>query len=364
MRHTVLVTQWTLRVLTGFALLALIMSGGALGARAWAQSRSAEDFAIPVPPGVHQEMFIRIGGVEQWVTIRGRDRRNPVLVIVGGNGGPTGSSMTPLVRTFLPWERDYTVVQWDHRGAGKTFVRNGKQVGPELTFDRLAADGLELVDEVRRRLGKRKVVLLGIDYGSTVAVKMIKARPDAFAAYVAAGQVTNATGERERFFYERNLRLAKAAGDVEGVAALNAAGPPPYADAEKRKAAQAVAARYRPPNPKNQVQDVLTAPNWALEDVMSIPAAGAASDQHLWPEWRRFDFRSLEGRIPVPVVMITGEDNDIDPTPLAKAWLERIEAPSKVFAPIPVAGNHAMETHTLEFLDRLNRYVRPLTPAD
>jgi len=356
--------HWILRGVAGLALMALLVGGGALGARAWAQTRNADAFAIPSPPGIDEEAFLRIGGVDQWVTIRGRDRANPVIVIVGGNGGPTGSSMTPFVRTFLPWERDYTLVQWDHRGAGKTFAHNGKQVGPELTFDRLTADGLDLVDQVRRRLGKRKVVLLGVDYGSTVAVKMLKARPEAFSAYVAAGQVTNTTGARERFFYDRNLRLAKAAGDADGVAALTAAGPPPYADPQKAKAAQAVAARYRPPNPKGQVEEVLSAPHWTLDDAISIRPAGLASDQFLWPEWKRFDFSALEGRIPVPVVMITGEDNDIDPTPLAKAWLDRIDAPSKVFAPIPVAGNHAMETHTQEFLDRLNRYVRPLAVKD
>jgi pimeloyl-ACP methyl ester carboxylesterase len=331
-----------------------------LGTRAWAQARNADDFAITVPPGVQEEGFVTLGEVEQWVTIRGRDRRNPVLVIIGGNGGPTGSSMTPLVRTFLPWERDYTLVQWDHRSAGKTFVHNGKSVGPELTFDRLTADGLELVEHLQRRLGVRKVVLLGLDYGSTVAVKMLKAQPELFSVYVAAGQVTNTTGSRERFFYERNLRLASAAGDTEGVAALTAAGPPPHANPALGKAAGAVAARYRPPNPKIQIQEILTAPHWTLEDVASIPEAGNASDKHLWPEWRRFDFRTLEGPIAVPVVMIMGEDNDIDPTPYAKAWLDRIEAPNKVFAPIPVAGNHALETHTLEFLDRLNRHVRPL----
>jgi pimeloyl-ACP methyl ester carboxylesterase len=352
--------RWTIRFLIGLSLITTLGSAGALGTRAWAQARNADDLAITVPPGVQEETFVTLGGVEQWVTVRGRDRRNPVLLVVGGNGGPTGSSMTPLARTFMPWERDFTLVQWDHRGAGRTFVHNGKRVGPELTFDRLTTDGLQLVEHLQRRLGVRKVVLLGLDYGSTVAVKMIKARPELFSVYVAAGQVTSTTGARERFFFERNLRLATAAGDTEGVAALTAAGPPPHADPELGKAAQAVAARYRPPNPKNQIQEILAAPHWSLEDISSIPAAGVASDKRLWPEWRRFDFRTLEGRIAVPVVMIMGEDNDIDPTPHAKAWLDRINAPKKVFAAIPVAGNHAPETHTLEFLDRLNRHVRPL----
>src|SRR5689334_5839881 len=110
-------------------------------AAAWAQPKP--DPVDEPPGGVREEQFVRLGGVEQWVTIRGRDRRNPVLVIVGGNGGPTGATLSPFVKTFLPWERDFTLVQWDHRGAGKTFAHNGGQVGPELTFDRLAADGLE-----------------------------------------------------------------------------------------------------------------------------------------------------------------------------------------------------------------------------
>lgn len=343
-----------------FCALSGVALSGAFGARAWAQAGQAEVFAIPTPPGIQEEQFVRIGGLEQWVTIRGRDRGNPVLIIIGGNGGPTGSSMTPFVRTFLPWERDYTLVQWDHRGAGKTFVRNGKQVGSDLTFDRLTRDGLELTEYVRQRVGVSRVILLGVDYGSTVAVKMIKARPDLFSVYVAAGQVTDATGKRERFFYDRVVRLATKAGDTEGLRVLLDAGPQLFKDPAKQKAVRDVTSRYRPPNPTDQVQQVLSAPHWSLEDALSIQAAGVASDRYLWPEWRGFDFSTLEGVIKVPVVVIMGEDNDIDPTPMAKAWLERIEAPTKVFATIPVAGNHAMETHTLEYLSLLNTHVRPI----
>jgi len=328
-----------------------------------AAAQSPPDPYDEPPGGVREEQFVRRGGVEQWVTIRGRDRRNPVLVIVGGNGGPTGSTMSPFVKTFLPWERDFTLVQWDHRGAGKTFAHNGRQVGPELTFERLTADGLELVDYVRGRLGKRKVVLLGVSYGSTVAVKMIKARPDLFSVYVAAGQVTDAKGGRRKFYYDRMVRLANARGDTEALGVLAGVGPDWLDDPAQRAAMMKIVPRYRPPNPQGQAAEVLAAPHWTLADAAAIAAGGAASDKYLWPEWQRFDFSTLEGRIPVPVVMITGEDNDADPTPMAKAWLDRIRAPRKVFAPIPVAGNHAMETHTAAFLERLDRYVRPLALA-
>jgi hypothetical protein len=62
-------------------------------------------------------MFVKIGGIYQWVTIRGQDRENPVMLIM--HGGP-GVATSPLALYTLGWERDFTLVQWDQRGAGKT----------------------------------------------------------------------------------------------------------------------------------------------------------------------------------------------------------------------------------------------------
>ncbi len=40
------------------------------------------------------------------------------------NGGPA-EAQSPLLREFRPWEQAFTVVNWDQRGAGKTYGRNG-----------------------------------------------------------------------------------------------------------------------------------------------------------------------------------------------------------------------------------------------
>src|SRR5262249_53480421 len=71
---------------------------------------------------VEDAWFIRIGGIEQWVTIRGDDRRNPVVLLL--HGGP-GDVQSPFVSTYTPYEKDFVLVQWDQRGAGQTFARNG-----------------------------------------------------------------------------------------------------------------------------------------------------------------------------------------------------------------------------------------------
>jgi pimeloyl-ACP methyl ester carboxylesterase len=344
-------------------LLAMIL-GGALAWRAVLQHRNAQAFAIPEPKGVAQARFIRLGGVEQWVTIRGRDRHNPVLLMVGGDGAGIGATMSPLTGAFLPWERDFTLVTWDQRGSGKTFQRAGRTLGPDATIDRIAADGIELAERLRGDLHKRKIVLLGASFGSTVAVRMAEARPDLFSAYVAAYQVAGSRTDRERFFYRRLEGLVRAKGDPAEIAALRYSGADPLRDPKAAPAIYKVAARYRPPNPTDQVRQVLTNPDWSLVDATAIKAGYAASDRRLLAAWDATDWQALGSRLVIPVVVIQGEDNDIAPLAMTEAWLARIPAPVKVAAAIPGAGGHAMETHNAAFLERLNRYVRPLALAE
>src|SRR5262245_14493007 len=109
----------------------------------------AKSLTITSPNGIDEHGFVCIGGIEQWISIRGEDRSNPVLLLVHGGPGSIYSIFTPLLRF---WEPHFTIVQWDQRGAGKTFRRNGKVGSGELTLDRLARDGIELAEYLRAYL--------------------------------------------------------------------------------------------------------------------------------------------------------------------------------------------------------------------
>ena len=354
------------RTLRRFPLLmfvAVVMAASsALGQSAGSASGP---IALATPNGLIEESLVEIGGIKQWVTIRGADRANPVLLIVGGTqvDGP-GAILSPYVRTFQPWEKDFTVVQWDPRGTGKTFVAAGKTIGPDLTIDRLVQDGIELSQYLSARLGKKKIVLLGVNFGSTVSVKMIMARPALFSAYVAAGQIANPRTERERFGYQRLMRLATAANDEASLADLKFAGADVWREPRnpaRIAAFQRVFVKYRPPVPANPMQEALGAPHWTMDDLLAAQAAGAQNERALGRAWgESFDYASLGPRLRVPVFVIQGEEATSAPAPLAKAWLDGLKAPRKVFVTIPVAGNHALETHTAEFLVLLDRYVRPV----
>src|SRR5271166_3391924 len=110
---------------------------------------------------IDEGLFVEIHGVQQWITIRGNDLNNPVLLMVGGPGAPL-SSMAPF---FAPWEKDFTIVQWDQPDAGAAGA---------LTLDRIERDGVAVMEFVARRLHMDKIVVLGFSGGSIIGLKMVK----------------------------------------------------------------------------------------------------------------------------------------------------------------------------------------------
>ena len=118
------------------AVIALVAMVAAYGA--WAYAR---EMAIDTPNGINEAGYVRIGGVDQWIQIRGADRRNPVLLWV--NGGP-GLSVIPNTPLYPGWEKYFTVVMWDQRGAGRTFEKYGTSLVPTMSIARMTQDGLEV----------------------------------------------------------------------------------------------------------------------------------------------------------------------------------------------------------------------------
>jgi pimeloyl-ACP methyl ester carboxylesterase len=144
-------------ILSGAAGVIAASAVGGLAYRKARQRRVAKALEITAPNGIAEQRFVKVGGIDQWIQLRGEDRDNPALLVLhGGPGWPNAVFTLPL----RPWEQHFTVVQWDHRGAGKTLRRTGKADSGEMTFDCRVADAVELIEFLCRHLGVDKVVLL------------------------------------------------------------------------------------------------------------------------------------------------------------------------------------------------------------
>jgi len=135
------------------------------------------DVAIRIDPtrGIDEETFAPIGGIDQWVSMRGENRENPVVLLL--HGGPRMASSFLPRNYFASWTRDFTVVRWDQRGAGRTYGRSGP-LTQGITVDRMAQDGVEVAEFLRAKLHKRKIVLVGLSWGSMLGAKIAHTRPD------------------------------------------------------------------------------------------------------------------------------------------------------------------------------------------
>src|SRR5436190_4073833 len=174
------------------------------------RNRNAQDYSITGQDAIDEAKYVQVGGIEQWITIRGEDRKNPVLLFL--HGGPGDATNPWGYAGFRSWLKHFTVVQWDQRGAGRTLGKNGPSLAPTITIDRMAQDGIELTELLRKTLQKEKIVLVGHSWGSILGVFMVKARPDLFHAFVGTGQVAD-PAKNYAVAYDALLKKAERLGD-------------------------------------------------------------------------------------------------------------------------------------------------------
>jgi pimeloyl-ACP methyl ester carboxylesterase len=334
---------------------------GGLAYRKARQRQGAKALVIDTPNGIVEQRFVKIGGIDQWLQLRGEDRDNPVLLILHGGPGWSNAVFTLPLR---PWERHFTVVQWDHRGAGKTLGRTGKAGSGEMTFDCRVADAIELIEFLRQHLGKDKVVVLAESMGTLTGLPLAKRRPDLVAALVVTDLYVNMAANEARK-YQLTLERLRAAGNAKGVAALEAIGADPARwDLQDWTTNMAWAFRTNVPTPNLDRRLLfplaLTSPIYSLRDLYSLFTGFQWSTAQMFDELMAYDAWRLGTRFEVPFFLFQGERDVVTLTTLAEEYFEEVEAPTKGLALIPDAGHFAAFTQPERFLAELRTRVHPL----
>lgn len=326
-------------------------------------AQTAKPEATTTALEVDEGRFVDINGMEQWITIRGAKRDNPVLLIL--HGGP-GFPMSFLAPMYAEWEQKFTVVQWDQPATGATLLRQeGRSSGP-LTIERYASDGIAVTEWLQRHLGQEKILLLGTSWGGILGVEMVQRRPDLYAGYIGAAQPVGSDGARRG--YQMALDAARSRGDAEAVTALERVGPPPYDNFE----AFMVRQQYSNP-PAVPATAGETRASAEMLEIMMKPAPGArynaalpipegydggfmAAQQATWREAWSWEARDAGLTFQVPIYLFQGEVDMNTPTSAARDYFDEITAPRKVFEVVPGAGHTIILFHR-EILALLERHV-------
>jgi pimeloyl-ACP methyl ester carboxylesterase len=336
------------------------------GNRAEATAIIANARKILTPNGVERLEKVRIGRIDQWVSVRGTDRRNPVLLHI--HGGP-GYVSIPMSWWFARgWEEYFTVVQWDQRAAGKTQLLNDPAaVEPTLTTGRMIADAEEMAAWARNEFGKQKIFVLGHSYGSFLGIQLAQRHPDWFYAYIGVGQIINGP-QNERQGWNFAMTAARKENNTEALRELNAIAPYPPADKlvsiddlytqRKWVGYYGGVMAYRHNNADDSALSLLS-PDYTDAEIGRIWEGNKFATPILLPPLINFDM-SATTRFPIPLILLEGRHDYTVVSDVTAKWFAKVSAPEKHLVWFELSGHMPMTEEPGKFLLSLVRYARPL----
>ncbi|MCZ8518311.1 MULTISPECIES: alpha/beta fold hydrolase [Paenibacillus] len=293
---------------------------------------------------IYLEEYVPINGIHQFLYHLGTRHDNPVLLFL--HGGP-GSVESLFTRAFqAKWEEMYTVVHWDQRGAGKTLTRNPDQYP---TIELMLQDLYEVVQYLKGKYSKRRIVILGHSWGSVLGSLYIRKHPEDAACYIGVGQVVNML-ENEQIGYNKVKEKIVQAGDQRSLKKLESIGEYPGDQIVFNPEFLKKCRKVRKLQGKYQLAvkidlgiwiTVFKSPLFRFSDILAFRQIFKAN-AHLHRFLGSFDLRAESTAYQVPIYYISGENDWQAPYIIAQQYFDEIEAPHKEIFIIPGAGHMAM----------------------
>lgn len=306
-----------------------------------------------LPNSIAEERRIVLGGWDQYVLVRSRNKANPILLFV--HGGP-GTPEMPLVRVYNnDLENDFVFVNWDQRGTGKSYASN---IDPKtITLDQITRDLDQLVDQLRAEFGKSKVLFVCHSWGTQLCLSYLAQHANKASAYIAIGQAVNQQ-RSDQEGYDWALVEARRRGDQAAAKDLEDIGPPPYSP-ERVIRQRAYIGAYGGAFHKAQPlwQTLLTAlksPETSWTDYFAFKAGGEISLKALWGTLQGWDAVRDYPRLDVPTFFIHGRYDRQVSALQAELYFNKLAAPKKEF----IWFENSAHSPPFEEPERFNAEVR------
>jgi proline iminopeptidase len=279
---------------------------------------------------------IQLGGITQWIRVRGADASNPVLLLMQqGPGWPIINEARRLEQ-LLGLKKSFTVVYWDQRGTGLSSPSLRRESNRfEISVARMVDDTVTLLELLHGRFGG-KTFVAGFSFGATFAAQAAVRRPELVAALVAAGMdIDMPTAENNAYAFA--LGAARRRGNRRAIRQLEAIGPPPHTTAKQfitrarwvtNFGGVTTGANFNSLT-RALLASLVRSPDYPAAAVVRTLRGIGASQAALLPQLATTDLVRTMPRLEVPIVMAQGQLDQVAPGQAAQRFHDSLTAPSK-----------------------------------
>lgn len=325
----------------------------------------------PVPNSIASLEEVELNGTKQWILIRGYDRTKPILLFV--HGGP-GSPELPMITNNPQLEKRFVVVNWDQRGAGKSY--DPAVFNETFTLETFINDAADLSRVLGRRFRQpgedsTPIYLMGHSWGSFLGIQTVQKHPELFRAYIGIGQVAHQL-VGEQLSYDWVMQQAQQHHNKKQIALLTKFGRPPFASPEtwmdymlpQRSMVVEYGGSMRLGNVNKFVMtSLLMCREYTLTDKFTYMVGALKTIERLWPTVIQTNLNQTTTKLNVPVYVFQGIHDYQTPHALAKGYFDRLQAPQKQFFSFANSAHGPIFEEPDLFLQRLDEITGALNAS-
>jgi pimeloyl-ACP methyl ester carboxylesterase len=279
---------------------------------------------------------IQLGGITQWIRVRGADVANPVLLLMQQGPGLPIINDASRLEHLLRLKDAFTVVYWDQRGTGLSSRSLGKNSNQfDISVTRMVDDTVALLELLHDRFGG-KTLVAGFSFGATFAAYAAARRPELVAALIATGMDIDLPLAEDNA-YDFALGAAHQRGHRRAIRQLEAIGPPPHTTMRQFSTRARWAANFGGVAANANFSSLLRvllvslvrSPDYSAAAVVRALRGIGVSQAALLPQLASTDLVRTVPCLEVPVIMAQGRLDQVAPGAAAQRFYDSLTAPSK-----------------------------------
>jgi pimeloyl-ACP methyl ester carboxylesterase len=304
---------------------------------------------------------ISLGGLEQYIIIRGADTTKPVMLFL--HGGPGSPEIAFMKHFNTDIENDFIMVYWEQRGAGKSY---SKDIPLEtMNFAQFISDTHELSQYLTERFGKEKIYLMGHSWGSLLGILTTYQHPELYHAYFGIGQVAHQY-KGEQISFEWVKEQALALNDTKAYKELSSLSFPDstatadiwmnFLMKERKYVNKFGGAMQNMKSMWPMIKMVLNTKEYTFSDKLNFSIGNIFSLKNLWLDVINTNLNVSIDSMQIPVYIFQGIHDYQTPYSVAKDFFDNLKAPKKEF----ITFDNSAHSPLMEEVNKFNEFVRSI----